>query len=592
MPLKNLVQVSPIISNPPGKNRRSRSWGARALRTCGHLAESYNTLQVSHRGTYSVERLQAFQCYCEQTSVTRAVVVCILTPLPALLATLLLDCIPLRSPDDGWEANYMFWIRFFVSGVVINIGLTYQVKGMVNQLEISAMKCLGIAVGCLSVYVLTLMTIASVWIFPVPFGIILGVGPCLGIYLGVLYFAIGPKTLAANPTLARELKLQLYVLGVQAILITIYPAFSALYFEVSPHYRAGLVLLLPFTKLVMKNIVAWSCSHLEEYVPVVEVFSVEVFNALYASTCMQALNSEFATVVIVGLDAVHAVLSFHNLRLETRSIHQQQSALLRGPNQNKNMPGDIVATALVTSLHLRRFRTQSGKLIRVRSPLKHSMGLHESKQLDRLATHQRTFTSLEARDFNQGHVESNTSTNESTAASLMSAKLQKKSSGRIGPSELLVKFKKQPSFDSLSREALQVELVESTLRLLFRCEYIALAEYVECAVPMLFGIYLSVLRHLPSRYYYPQTRDMVPGQLKATLTNLCMYVALELASFVLMHATVRRKVGLSALYQLAFVLETQATQLQSRLFVWIIFILQFTLQHYGVDFTFRFAWMG
>ncbi|KAG6584959.1 uncharacterized protein IUM83_08380 [Phytophthora cinnamomi] len=32
-------------------------------------------------------------------------------------------------------------------------------------------------------------------------------------------------------------------------------------------------------------------------------------------------------------------------------------------------------------------------------------------------------------------------------------------------------------------------------------------------------------------------------------------------------------------------------QLQGRLFVWIIILLQITLTHFGMDFTFRFVWL-
>lgn len=75
------------------------------------------------------------------------------------------------------------------------------------------------------------------------------------------------------------------------------------------------------------------------------------------------------------------------------------------------------------------------------------------------------------------------------------------------------------------------------------------------------------------------------------LTSLSVYVALEILSFVVMHVALTWKFKLSALYQLAFVLETQVVQIQARLFFWIVFILQFTLQHYGVDFSFHFAWI-
>ncbi|KAG2816634.1 hypothetical protein PC116_g17377 [Phytophthora cactorum] len=45
------------------------------------------------------------------------------------------------------------------------------------------------------------------------------------------------------------------------------------------------------------------------------------------------------------------------------------------------------------------------------------------------------------------------------------------------------------------------------------------------------------------------------------------------------------------LYQLAFALETEMEQLQGRLFVWIVVLLQLPLVHFGMDFSFQFEWM-
>lgn len=52
----------------------------RVLGCARKLIAGYNKLQVSHRGMYSLERLKAFQAYCENTSTARAVAVCLLTP--------------------------------------------------------------------------------------------------------------------------------------------------------------------------------------------------------------------------------------------------------------------------------------------------------------------------------------------------------------------------------------------------------------------------------------------------------------------------------------------------------------------------------
>ncbi|KAE9357692.1 hypothetical protein PR003_g1631 [Phytophthora rubi] len=450
------------------------------------LAAGYNKLQISHRGMYSIERLHAYQAYCDKTSTVRAIAVCVLTPVPSLLAIVLIECFPLRDPLLGWEANYMFWIRFYISGVLICIGLTYQATDMVDRVKISLLQRLVMSIVAMSIYVGTVMLVSYLWIFPVPFGIVLGIGPCFAVFLTALIVTIGPTTFKANPGLGDELKLQFYVLATEGAISVIYPAFSSVYLRASSTGRAGLVLLLPVIKILTKNIVAWSSSHVEDCIPVVTVFSIEVFNALYVATCMQSTKSTLVTIIIITSDVLNVVLAFRSLLHRSRALEDQhRRSQLTASEGNKHEPVELMTTVMTSFQHLRTFRTRKGREIR----------------------------------------------------------------------------------------------------------YHALVEYVECAVPILFGVYLTILYQLPVHEYYPHTRDLEAGQLEGMLMSLSVYVTLEVLSFVGMHMALKRKFHLSALYQLAFVLETHVVQLQSRMFVWIVFILQFTLAHYGVDFTFQFAWL-
>jgi hypothetical protein len=530
--------------------RLAASWMTQTQSLGRTLTARYNKLQVSHKGLYSIERLKTFETYCKNTSVAHAVTVCMATPIPALLAVVLLECIPVRDPKEGWQANYGFWTRLFLSGVIILSCSTYQISDMVTRIRFSFLQCLGVAILIMAMYTVVLVSIASVWVFPVPFGVVLGVGPCFTVYLVVLMLAIGPKTFKENPGLSRELKLQFYVLGAQGVIAIIYPAFSGIYQNASSNQRAGLVLLLPFTKLIMKNTVAWACSHLEDYVPVIAVFSIEVFNALYVATCMQSTNSTLATIVIITFDAVNGALTFYSLVKRTRAIDKQVRLL---SSDSPSSPSDELISAVMTaSQHLHSFQTHRGTIIRVRAPLKRELGVEIERMLDSLVNRCVSDDPIEAANFHEAEHR-----------------------------ELI----------NSPHEERKLELVERTLQLLFSCEYHALVEYVECTVPIVFGVYSSILYQLPSRKYYPLTRDMAPGQLEGLMLNLSIYVGLEVISFVVMHLALKRKFKLSALYQLAFVLETHVVQIQTRLLFWIVFVLQFTLQHYGVDFTFRFDWI-
>ncbi|KAE8896331.1 hypothetical protein PF010_g1257 [Phytophthora fragariae] len=254
-----------------------------------------------------------------------------------------------------------------------------------------------------------------------------------------------------------------------------------------------------------------------------------------------------------------------------------------------------MTTVMTSFQHLRTFRTRKGREIRVRSPVKIGTATDAERVLDSLAEHKQLFVTRKflraaSKRLGSSTVSRGSASAKASGASKKFVKEVAPAQAPPGPPEphrVLVKDLDTPQ----GAQEENLELIEGTLQLLFHCEYHALVEYVECAVPILFGVYLTILYQLPVHEYYPHTRDLEAGQLEGMLMSLSVYVTLEVLSFVGMHMALKRKFHLSALYQLAFVLETHVVQLQSRMFVWIVFILQFTLAHYGVDFTFQFAWL-
>jgi hypothetical protein len=63
--------------------------------------------------------------------------------------------------------------------------------------------------------------------------------------------------------------------------------------------------------------------------------------------------------------------------------------------------------------------------------------------------------------------------------------------------------------------------------------------------------------------------------------NLVAYGCLEVSSFVALHMILKKRFAFSPLYQIAFVLETQMRLVQDKLVVWLLFALQFSLEHFG-----------
>ena len=70
----------------------------------------------------------------------------------------------------------------------------------------------------------------------------------------------------------------------------------------------------------------------------------------------------------------------------------------------------------------------------------------------------------------------------------------------------------------------------------------------------------------------------------ATVNNVLLYGLLELVSFAVVNRVMKRKFNISTVYQLAFVLETQWKMVQSKLVLWVLLVLQFSLLlHHSAD---------
>lgn len=74
------------------------------------------------------------------------------------------------------------------------------------------------------------------------------------------------------------------------------------------------------------------------------------------------------------------------------------------------------------------------------------------------------------------------------------------------------------------------------------------------------------------------------------VSGILAYAMLESASFILLVAITRRHCGIRALYQLAFVLETQWSLVLSKIVLWMLFTLAFRIVHFGKFVPRRRSW--
>lgn len=104
-------------------------------------------------GSYSVERLVSLDHYCTTASRTRVVLVCVLTPLPAFTFAVLLECLPLKLPTEGWSANWLFRIRWTLTMMAISFVGVSQLITYVPGLNFTLVKRIVVSVGSTTVFV-------------------------------------------------------------------------------------------------------------------------------------------------------------------------------------------------------------------------------------------------------------------------------------------------------------------------------------------------------------------------------------------------------------------------------------------------------
>ncbi|GMF41233.1 unnamed protein product [Phytophthora fragariaefolia] len=568
----------------------------------------WQQLQIGHRQRYSVERMLALRDYCENTSLLRVLFVCLATPLPAFAAVVLIECIPLTSPAEGWRANYAFWIRLFLSSFPMAVGGALQVKQVIPPGIISYKATVAIGIATATGYVSCALALAVLWTFPVPFGYALMVGPFVTFFMASFCVAVRRKVCSKD--VRHQITPQLSVLAAQGVLAGCYPAFYAVFRQLTGLQQTAFVLVLPMIKLLSKQYIAKVCSHLHEYIGPTIIFSVDVCNVLYSVICMQTAVSSLTTIFMFTSDAFHIVLALRAIYFQ---INSGGGSSIRARRMNFLQTLPVIVRKAFQSVEV--LDDDPSKSIRIWAPFSLPLGADSNQLMTELsfatvvmiapptvaspASSMRRGSSLPNIRYptSDSAVDSDQKQKVDAEVRLHHTMFQNGLKVKSLPALRPVKVRiasRSLSVTAISTKGVTPSLILNPLRIktaveeardalqaLFHAEYVIMAEYVEGALPMLYTVYLAVLCHLPMAAYYPHMRSLVGDKLYSTLGNLVLYGLVEVASLVGVSLLLKRKFGFSPLYQLAFVLETQARALQSQLFIWVLCIVQLTLVHNG-----------
>ncbi|KAL3657940.1 hypothetical protein V7S43_017145 [Phytophthora oleae] len=566
-------------------------------RWLGRLQDVWESTQVSHRGAYTSRRARALERYCHTASRTRVLTVCVLTPVPVLGFVVAIELLPLSPPSDGWRGNSAWVLRYVFVFVLLTLSCLQQASGFLTSLNITIGQALAITWICVSCYFIVLLAIMAAWVFPVPFVFELTGGVFSIIFVVCIVVVFGGQTLANTPQLSTQMRVLYKVSTLEGAMCFIYPALSAAFRALDGGWQLAFFVVLYGIKVLMRVSAATAyCSTKDEddriklrsRLPEFVVFTTDLFHLVYLMTCLQGPQiSVWTAAILVVADILTS--GFRVYRLLNRpsivlilgpperrrsSTRRSLSAVMPIPGPSISTVAEIPATYDSVSRVASRILTSASSLKLAQRSLSRSRVSHTSKSSRR-------------------------SLSRSHPAIVLSQ------NGDHSENKRSEAFPSQDISDEFTR-----------FQTLSMIEYFILVEYVSCTIPLMIGVYTAVLAHLPNAAYYPSLANITPLQLQETQINVAVYVVLQLLSMIIFGEVLRRRLQFPVMYQLAFVLETAAADIQAKFAMFIPYCFFFFLEHNGtyvafarnhatevvfysyhidvfkgVDFTFRFAWM-
>lgn len=519
------------------------------------------------RGSYSIERMCALHEYSQYRYIWQSLLILVISVIPSLILIVILDSMPLQDPSKGWDKNPTMFIRFAVSTYLLSIGVLFMLRALVPAAGLTLRHCLTTSLLAQWAPILTSLLVAKYWVYPVPFLMVV-VNPAWSLSMfAIVVIVVGPKNLK-HPELKTQLRRFFQLVNLSSSFIVIFPGYITIFRSLNGVSQFSFLFVLPVLKYLLKKATRQIFADVEELMPLV-VVTVDLFNALFQAKCMQTSGTIWTTVGIIGIDVIQNVYSLRKLFRYMSDVQE----MMRHQSGSRELLQYCV-TLVRTSEHLSQPTTSQLESVAV-PPAGSTKDLQCWGALSS-ANEDIQQSSSKSPDTPSKNVGLNAVVPWALTSSL-EAKAKKHRLTSVVP----IGGKDQIADDAELSSEQQAAVLKKTLGLLWKCESALLVEYIETAVPLVYGISMGILYYLPNAKYYPGVAEMSPEKLKLTILSILAYSSLEFGSLVYLHAILKWKFQISALHQLGFVLEKQWPVVQGLFLMWVILVLSFTLVHYG-----------
>jgi hypothetical protein len=295
--------------------------------------------QVELHGRVSVNRIRKLHLFLEQTSLARAVAVCLAFPLPFVVVLAALEAIPLASPSAGTFANYGFWIRHVATLVVLSPGILSNFQCFLPELNITRPTILKLGVAG-SIASGGSAFLVSLWIgFPVPFTLLVSAPGWL--------LVIIPPTIVIYVSQLRQDRALLWrfircwlVVSWLAVLVVLYPTYIFGFHKLGSIGQVVYVGLVPLIKMTGRNIFCWLIGDRHDVKAEIVIFNLEVLSALYMSVALQNSAKLTTTMAVIAVDIVQSKVAVSDIDKMMRGM--DQIFLTTGTHRSNNRFRSIV----------------------------------------------------------------------------------------------------------------------------------------------------------------------------------------------------------------------------------------------------------
>ncbi|KAK1944031.1 hypothetical protein P3T76_003943 [Phytophthora citrophthora] len=522
------------------------------------LYRFFVSFQVELRGHYSASRMESLNVYSNSTSALWGLLICTLSPLPCLLIVTLIEIAPMAPPEAGSSANTLFWGRDYLAIALMTRAIVEQFRIIVPGLEITFIQAIAMPVIASGGATAFMIFMAQFVGFPLPFALVIGI-PVWLFVLVVSFAVFFGQNLRQNAVLRSELLNYIIVLVCQVLLTFVYPAYLYGFVHVGTLGQNFYLGLLTVIKLIAKNWMSYFLGTKYDLTPQIMIFNVDVFNALYVSSSMQNSKSINTTLLMVALDAFLAWVSMTDIQDLMRDI-----ILLRRkiPTDHLLKAASFVEVALQimkedqqTGIHLARRQYDFG--IRTLKNSNSSSYSENSKGpgTDTVPTRVLPVITLPSQP------------------SIAAVEVFQLSNQRNTCNEKIL--------DNIFSDKERQRFVQKAAQVLFTTEFVILVEYTEVIVPFIYSMYMTATYYLPNRMYYPQLKTLDDVTFRSNIGSVALFGVAELLSLLVIGYVIKRKIGVSMLHMLSFVLDRGWRIVQSNLFLWIFYTVQNSLEHNG-----------